>query len=121
MTIKNYSTEFQRQLTEARSNLDQLEGFQNQELSKVKHMLLSAETALEKEKRTRAELERKATTTREGPTQEQQEDMERKVKALTVSAFCLTLNVRKVHSNDIFMRKQRPVKFHKYDNAEQQI
>ena len=28
--------DFARQLTEARSNLDQLEGFQNQELSKVR-------------------------------------------------------------------------------------
>ena len=35
---------------ECKDQLDQLEGFQNQELGKVKHMLLTAETALAKEK-----------------------------------------------------------------------
>lgn len=37
-------------MTECRDQLEQLEGFQNQELGKVKHMLLSAETALEIER-----------------------------------------------------------------------
>ena len=35
---------------ECKDQLDQLEGFQNQELGKVKHMLLNAENALAKEK-----------------------------------------------------------------------
>jgi hypothetical protein len=35
-----------------------LEGFQNQELGKVKHMLLSAETALDKENAERKRLEK---------------------------------------------------------------
>ena len=48
--------ECQTQLGRARDNLDELEGFQSQELAKVKHMLLSAETALEKETRERKEL-----------------------------------------------------------------
>ena len=48
--------ECQTQLGRARDNLDELEGFQSQELAKVKHMLLSAETALEKEARERKEL-----------------------------------------------------------------
>ena len=43
-------------MTEARENLEQMEGFQNQELSKVKHMLLSAETALEHEQAKRKAL-----------------------------------------------------------------
>ena len=47
--------ECQTQLERARENLDELEGFQSQELAKVKHMLLSAETALEKEARERNE------------------------------------------------------------------
>lgn len=41
------------QLAETREQLEQLEGFQNQELAKVKHMLLSTETALELEKKQR--------------------------------------------------------------------
>eukprot|EP00095_Tigriopus_kingsejongensis_P010803 maker-scaffold1931_size24754-snap-gene-0.11 protein:Tk10803 transcript:maker-scaffold1931_size24754-snap-gene-0.11-mRNA-1 annotation:"golgin subfamily a member" len=49
--------ECQRQLQDYRDNLDQLEGFQSQELAKVKHMLLSAETALEKEGQRRKQLE----------------------------------------------------------------
>ncbi len=48
--------ECQKQLSECRENLDQIEGFQNQELAKVKHMLLSAETAFENEKQKRIEL-----------------------------------------------------------------
>jgi len=44
-------SECQRQLREHRENQDQLEGFQSQELAKVKHMLLSAETALEQERK----------------------------------------------------------------------
>ena len=36
--------------------MEQLEGYQNQELAKVKHMLLSAETALELEKQERLKL-----------------------------------------------------------------
>ena len=43
-----------KQLAETRENLEQMEGFQNQELSKVKHMLLSAETALEAERSQKA-------------------------------------------------------------------
>ncbi len=49
--------ECRKQLGEARDNLEQLEGFQNQELAKVKHMLLSAESALEQEKAKRVKLE----------------------------------------------------------------
>jgi len=41
---------YKKQLAETRDNLEQMEGFQNQELSKVKHMLLSAETSLETER-----------------------------------------------------------------------
>ena len=33
---------YKKQLVETRENLEQMEGFQNQELSKVKHMLLNA-------------------------------------------------------------------------------
>jgi len=47
---------YAQQLTECRESLEQLEGFQNQELAKVKHMLLSAETALELEKQERLKL-----------------------------------------------------------------
>ena len=43
-------------MTECRESLEQLEGYQNQELAKVKHMLLSAETALEIEKQERLKL-----------------------------------------------------------------
>ena len=43
---------------DCREQLEQLEGFQSQELAKVKHMLLSAETALEKETQTRKKLEK---------------------------------------------------------------
>ena len=43
-------------MSECRESLEQLEGFQNQELAKVKHMLLSAETALELEKQERLRL-----------------------------------------------------------------
>ena len=48
----------QKQLRDYKENLEQLEGFQSQELAKVKHMLLSAETALEKETQTRKKLEK---------------------------------------------------------------
>lgn len=37
--------------------MEQLEGFQSQELAKVKHMLLSAETALDTETHERKKLE----------------------------------------------------------------
>ena len=47
---------YAEQLSECRESLEQLEGFQNQELAKVKHMLLSAETALELEKQERLRL-----------------------------------------------------------------
>ena len=47
---------YSQQLTECRESLEQLEGYQNQELAKVKHMLLSAETALELEKQERLKL-----------------------------------------------------------------
>jgi len=49
--------ECQRQLKDYRENREQLEGFQSQELAKVKHMLLSAETALEKEKKLKEEAQ----------------------------------------------------------------
>ena len=49
--------EARKQLKEARENLEELEGFRDQELAKVKHMLLSAETALEKETRERKRME----------------------------------------------------------------
>ena len=49
-------TGYARQLTECRESLEQLEGFQNQELAKVKHMLLNAETSLELEKVERLKL-----------------------------------------------------------------
>ena len=79
---------------EARSNLDQLEGFQNQELSKVKHMLLSAETALETEKRTRQELERKQKSQEalikeaaaDAPALAKEEELNRRIQALTVGS-----------------------------------
>lgn len=44
---------YRLQLTDCREQLEQIEGFQNQELGKVKHMLLSAEAALELEKQKR--------------------------------------------------------------------
>ena len=47
---------YAQQLTDCRESLEQLEGYQNQELAKVKHMLLSAETALELEKQERLKL-----------------------------------------------------------------
>ena len=50
--------ECQTQLGRARENLDELEGYQNQELGKIKHMLLSAETALDKETQERKRLEK---------------------------------------------------------------
>ncbi len=49
----------------ARESLDELEGFQNQELGKVKHMLLSAETALERETQERKRLEQRVKETEE--------------------------------------------------------
>jgi len=45
-----------QQLSDCRESLEQLEGYQNQELAKVKHMLLSAETSLELEKQARLKL-----------------------------------------------------------------
>ena len=45
-----------QQLSDCRESLEQLEGYQNQELAKVKHMLLSAETSLELEKQERLKL-----------------------------------------------------------------
>ncbi|TRY63426.1 hypothetical protein TCAL_15188 [Tigriopus californicus] len=45
------------QIKDYEDNLEQLEGFQSQELAKVKHMLLSAETALDKETQERKRLE----------------------------------------------------------------
>ena len=45
-----------QQLTECRDSLEQLEGYQNQELAKVKHMLLNAETSLELEKQERLKI-----------------------------------------------------------------
>ncbi len=48
----------QRQLTESRENLEQLENWKIQELSKVKHMLLSAENALESERKEKHMLQR---------------------------------------------------------------
>ena len=56
---KNFD-ELQHQLATTRENLDQLEGFQGQELAKVKHMLLSAETALEREREERKRLQEEA-------------------------------------------------------------
>ena len=47
---------YAQQLADCRESLEQLEGYQNQELAKVKHMLLSAETALELEKKERLKL-----------------------------------------------------------------
>jgi len=47
---------YKKQLVETRENLEQMEGFQNQELSKVKHMLLNAETVAETEKSLRSKL-----------------------------------------------------------------
>ena len=58
----------QKQLKDYKENLEQLEGFQSQELAKVKHMLLSAETALEKETKTRKKLEKELETAKEGST-----------------------------------------------------
>ena len=50
--VQNYKNQYD----EARENLEQLEGFQNQELAKIKHMLLSAETSLEFEKNEKKNL-----------------------------------------------------------------
>ena len=49
-------TGYGQQLSDCRESLEQLEGYQNQELAKVKHMLLSAETSLELEKQERLKL-----------------------------------------------------------------
>ena len=49
-SLQQTSHKAERKYEECKEQLDQLEGFQNQELGKVKHMLLSAETALAKEK-----------------------------------------------------------------------
>lgn len=73
-------SECQTQLSECRENLEQLEGFQNQELSKVKHMLLSRETALDKETKERVRLqeELKAMASKAGS---EEEDKIRQLKA----------------------------------------
>ena len=51
-----FSKGYGQQLTECRESLEQLDGFQSQELAKVKHMLLSAETSLQLEKDERLKL-----------------------------------------------------------------
>lgn len=68
----------QKQLGEYREQLEQLEGFQSQELSKVKHMLLSAESALEQERRGRKQAEER------GSHGEEAEQLRTKVDSLTV-------------------------------------
>ena len=55
MSLLLYSG-YGQQLSDCRESLEQLEGYQNQELAKVKHMLLSAETSLELEKQERLKL-----------------------------------------------------------------
>lgn len=62
---KSFFPDCQKQLSECRENLEQLEGFQSQELSKVKHMLLSAETALEAETKERKRAQAEADGLRE--------------------------------------------------------
>ncbi len=61
--------------------MEQLEGFQNQELAKVKHMLLSAETALDQERRRRKELEESAPVKSGG---EDVEELRKKLQELEV-------------------------------------
>lgn len=54
---------YKSQLSDCREQLEQLESCQNQELSKVKHMLLSAETALEIERQKHENISTEATPT----------------------------------------------------------
>ncbi len=62
--------------------MEQLEGFQNQELAKVKHMLLSAETALDQERRRRKELEESSPVKTSGG--EGEEEWRKKLQELEV-------------------------------------
>uniref|UniRef100_A0A0K2T7L9 Golgin subfamily A member 1like [Nasonia vitripennis] n=1 Tax=Lepeophtheirus salmonis TaxID=72036 RepID=A0A0K2T7L9_LEPSM len=56
------------QLVEYRDNYEQLEGFQNQELAKIKHMLLIAENSLQSEKEEKHTLLQENTKLKESMT-----------------------------------------------------
>ena len=82
MSLNCWLPDCQKQLSESRENVEQLEGFQNQELAKVKHMLLSAETALDQERRRRKELEESSPSKTGGG--EDVEELRKKLQELEV-------------------------------------